>query len=88
MKQNNIKIDKTEIEQGNLKISLQRGVDFVSSNIVDDSDIGGWRFLIDECSEVDTIRKYLCESEDLLIENIETFRKTWTDLDQNLADNM
>lgn len=89
MNQNsNIKINKTEIETRNLKISLLKGVNLVSSAIVDDSDISGWRTLTDECAYSDIIRKYLCESEDLLIENIGTFNDTWTDLDQTLADNM
>lgn len=89
MNQNsNIKINKTEIETRNLKISLLKGVNPMSSTIVDDSDICGWGILTDECAYADTIRKYLCESEDLLIENIETFNNTWSDLDQTLSDNM
>ena len=85
---NNIKIDKADISRRNMMIRAQKGVSMKSYNILEDSDISGQRYLIDECQETDIIRGHLGEAEDILIDNIEAFKKIWSELDQSLADSM
>ena len=88
MKESQIKIDLTDLEQRKTKISLNVGVSSKTSFIADDSNISGWRNMIDTCLETDEIREELLRTENLHLENIKEFKETWSDVDSTLTDNM
>ena len=85
---NNIKIDKTDLENKKEQIVSNVGVSEKFSNITDNSTINGWKNLISYTIESDEIRISLNDAEEQNIKNIETYNTIMSGADKTLADKM
>lgn len=82
---NQIRIDKTEIDNKIGKINSSKGVELKNDFVSDSSTISSWNNCNSMISESDRIRSNLVYSENLHASNLNLFSSNWSALDYDVA---
>ena len=85
---NQIRIDKTEIENKFGKINSSKGVELKNDFVSDSSTISGWNNCNSMISESDRIRSNLVYSENLHTLNMNMFNGNWSAIDADAANKL
>ncbi len=85
---NQIRIDKTEIDNRSGRINSSKGVELKNDFVSDSSTISGWNNCNSMISESDGIRSSLVNSENLHTLNINLFNGNWSAIDADVANKL
>ena len=85
---NQIRIDKTEIDNRSGRINSSKGIELKKDFVSDSSTISGWNNCNSMISESDGIRSSLVISENLHTLNISLFNGNWSSFDTDAANKL